>query len=163
MFVDIIHRAYYPLHVLQKVASNNILTKKYMKLHNHTAYRLKLHLQHIHNKLARPECYRVIILGGIVGGYNELVTNWESATSINDCILGNNTNNRIGFMFSSKSLTDVPSALSSSNRFWIFVIQSSSYDITQIVWGRASNQPYFRCRQGDDVNPPITWSSWKEL
>ena len=97
-----------------------------------------------------------------VDGVNVLRGSLESASSVNDVIFGDRSN-IMGMVFSSKTLTDMPSALSSSNRFWIFALQQTTYDISQFVWGRGSNQIYFRCRQGNAENPPIQWSSWKEL
>ena len=90
------------------------------------------------------------------------LSNYSSISDLNDFVLDNDLSGfKIGFV--NKNMSNLPSALSNLNRFWIVLIQSSSYDITQIVWGRGSNQPYFRCRQGNGENPPITWSSWKEL
>lgn len=55
---------------------------------------------------------------------------------------------------------NLPSEISSADRFFLEVINSGDYDIVQRVTKRGSSKTYCRYRVGSDSIPPIAWSTW---
>ena len=103
----------------------------------------------------------LLFLGDTNGlhGFHQWGFELNSITDLNN-LLPAKLGSHIGFYAGSSAPSNLPSAISSSTRFYIELL-SVGQDIIQRVTSRGSNITYERYGTGDGATK--TWTAWKDL